>query len=558
MANFDVTVVDTTGRGAGFLSALSANAWAAANLWSSYLVGQGTISVRVNIVELGTNGANGHSPAYVVTNNVGGMTITQEGAASELLTGVDPNGTAPDIEINVDPDYVFSGLWFDPNPGSGNATVPANLLDGFSMLLHEMGHALAFNGWRDWATGVLPGNTMSVYDQYVVLSGGHRYFVGPNAQAVYGGPIPLNDGNYTHYGNTSGDLSADLTHGLMNGVVFVAGRRSAISELDLAILKDTGLQVATNGDDTLAGFASNDRIDGHSGNDTVSGGGGADELYGGDGDDWLEGEAGNQPFAGVAGNDTIYAGTGNDIVLGGDGSDLIYGGWGMDALVGEEGNDTIIGEGDLDLIDGRAGADLLHGDDGNDIIFGDADSDLIYGDRGDDLIMGERGENVPIGANDTIWGGDGNDMLDGSAGDDIILGEQGNDIIDGDDGNDLIVGGPGAEIIAGSAYNNVTGQDQFIYLAMSDAGDSIYGFRTTAGNNDYINLVVLFDSLGYTGTNPRADGYLLVQEDGGNTYVYADANGPVGGANWIPLVTLVGTSLSSGGLGSVDSYFFYQ
>jgi Ca2+-binding RTX toxin-like protein len=577
MAQFEVAVTDTTGRGAGFMSALTANALAAADIWSSYLVGQGTISVQINIVELSSDQANGHSPTMAFDHVSNGIAIYEPGAAHELRTGVDSTPVGPDIEINVDPDYVFNWLWLDPNPGAINPIVPGNRLDAVSMFMHEMAHALAFDGWHDWATGVLPpGSVMSPYDENVVLSGGHRYFVGANAQAVYGGPVMLTDGIYLHYGNTPGWLNTDLTHGLMNGVYFISGRRFEISELDLAILQDSGLQVMTDRDDALAGFASNDTIHGRGGNDVVDGAGGNDslwgdigsdvlrgganddELHGGFGSDWIEGETGNDPFAGVAGNDTIFGDDGDDIVLAGDGNDLVYGGSGTDALVGEGGNDVMYGEGDWDLMDGRAGTDDLHGGAGADIIFGDAGADRIFGDEGDDLIMGERGENVTIGDNDTIWGGNGNDMLDGSAGDDIILGEQGNDIIDGDDGNDLIVGGPGAEIIAGSAYNGVTGQDQFIYLAMSDAGDSIYGFRTTAGNNDYINLVVLFDSIGYTGGNPRVDGHLLVQESGGNTYVYVDPNGPAGGANWTPFVTLVGTSLSTGGLISIDSYFFYQ
>jgi Ca2+-binding RTX toxin-like protein len=308
----------------------------------------------------------------------------------------------------------------------------------------------------------------------------------------------------------------------------------------------------------LRGLEGNDTLFGYGGNDTLTGGADSDELRGGAGSDWIEGETGNDPFAGSAGNDTIYGEDGDDVVLAGDGNDHLSGGNGTDALVGEGGNDIIYGDGDFDLMDGRAGTDEMHGGTGGDIIFGDAGVDVIYGDAGDDMIMGERGENTNVGDNDTIWGGIGNDMLDGSAGDDIILGEEGNDIIDGDFGNDLIVGGPGSEIIAGSAYNGVTGQDQYIYLAMSDGGDSIYGFRTTAGNNDQINLVVLFNNLGYTGTNPRGDGYLSVQESGGNTYVYADGNGPAGGGNWTHLVTLVGTSLSAGGLPSVDDYFFYQ
>jgi Ca2+-binding RTX toxin-like protein len=576
MAQFEVNVTDTTGRGAGFLSALTANAVAAANIWNSYLVGQGTISVQINIVELSSDQANGHSPMMVFDHFSNGFSINEPGTANELRTGVDSAPGWPDIEINVDPDYVFNWLWFDPNPGASNPIVPGNRLDAVSMFLHEMAHGLAFDGFRDWATGVLPSIYMSPYDENVVLSGGHRYFVGANAMAVYGGPVMLTDGIYLHYGNTPGWSNTDLTHGLMNGVYFISGRRFEISELDLAILKDCGLQVTTNGADTLVGYASSDSIHSRGGNDIVDGAAGndglwgdvgndilrggadADELHGGAGADWLEGETGNDPFAGVAGGDLIYGEDGDDIVLAGDGNDLVYGGSGTDALVGEGGNDVMYGEGDWDLMDGRAGTDDLHGGNGADIIFGDADVDQIFGDEGDDLIMGERGENVTIGDNDTIWGGLGNDMLDGSAGDDIILGEEGNDIIDGDFGNDLIVGGPGSEIIAGSAYNGVTGQDQYIYLALSDGGDSIYGFRATAGNNDQINLVVLFDNIGYTGTNPRGDGYLSVQESGGNTYVYADGNGPAGGGNWTHLVTLVGTSLSGGGLASVDDYFFYQ
>jgi Ca2+-binding RTX toxin-like protein len=146
-------------------------------------------------------------------------------------------------------------------------------------------------------------------------------------------------------------------------------------------------------------------------------------------------------------------------------------------------------------------------------------------------------------------------MLDGSAGDDLILGGVGNDIIDGDHGNDRIIGGSGAETIAGSDYNGVTGRDTFVYESVGDAGDWIYGFRAVAGDSDKIDLTAIFNSAGYGGTTPRSDGYLMIQQSGGNTHIYVDANGPAGGQNWVQLVNLYQTTLNSGAL---DSYFIYQ
>jgi Ca2+-binding RTX toxin-like protein len=384
MAQFDVVVSDFTGRGGSFAAALAANAQAAASQWLSYILGQGSIRVQINIVELAGDGANGHSPFMVPIGTVGGMTITDTGTAHELRTGVDNNGIDPDVEINVDPDYVFNHLWLDPNPGASSGAVPANRLDGYSMLLHEMGHALAFDGWRDWATGVLPGTTMSSYDQNVMLSGAHRYFIGANAQAVYGGPVPLNDGNYHHYGNTSGPFSTDLTHGLMNGVVFVAGRRSEISELDLAILKDSGLQVSTNRADTLTGFGTDDTINGLGGNDIIYGNAGNDTILGG---------AGNDDLRGDFGNDRLDGGTGNDMLYGLDGHDSLWGGDGV-------GNDTL---------EGGAGADTLHGQFGDDIYVQSA----LYGN---DSVIEQTVDilwrNKLTGENH-VWGADGIDIVNG-------------------------------------------------------------------------------------------------------------------------------------------------
>jgi hypothetical protein len=47
----------------------------------------------------------------------------------------------------------------------------------------------------------------------------------------------------------------------------------------------------------------------------------------------------------------------------------------------------------------------------------------------------------------------------------------------------------------------------------------------------------------------------MIQQSGGNTHIYVDANGPAGGQNWVQLVNLYQTTLNSGAL---DSYFIYQ
>ncbi|MGC1274313.1 MAG: PEP-CTERM sorting domain-containing protein [Planctomycetaceae bacterium] len=119
-----------------------------------------------------------------------------------------------------------------------------------SVMLHELGHALGFNGWRDQFNGTLPTNTdvdrqyASVFDDLTVFDGSDFFFVGELAQAVYGGPVPLTFGNIFHLGNTLPRPGENLIPDLMNGVVFTDGVRYEISALDVAMLRDTGLAPA--------------------------------------------------------------------------------------------------------------------------------------------------------------------------------------------------------------------------------------------------------------------------------------------------------------------------
>jgi Ca2+-binding RTX toxin-like protein len=95
---------------------------------------------------------------------------------------------------------------------------------------------------------------------------------------------------------------------------------------------------------------------------------------------------------------------------------------------------------------------------------GDASGDTFVG------VDDVRGANVS-GAGDTIRGNSGGNSLTGFAG---------NDNLNGRAGNDKLTGGLGADTLTGEL-----GNDQFIYNATGEGGDTVSDFSSnTAGNND--------------------------------------------------------------------------
>ena len=104
-------------------------------------------------------------------------------------------------------------------------------------------------------------------------------------------------------------------------------------------------------------------------------------------------------------------------------------------------------------------------------------------------------------------------------------------------GDDQIFGGNGNDVILGDNGN-----------------DSIYGFDIRAGDNDVIDLRPLFDALGYSGTVPRTDGFLRVQQSGADALVQIDADGNTNGASFVTLVTLV--ERTAGDIG--DGFFLFS
>ncbi|MBT9538287.1 5'-nucleotidase C-terminal domain-containing protein [Thiobacillus sp.] len=105
-------------------------------------------------------------------------------------------------------------------------------------------------------------------------------------------------------------------------------------------------------------------------------------------------------------------------------------------------------------------------------------------------------------------------------------------VIVGTAGDDIIGGGLSADTLTGGA-----GGDTFVYTSMRDAGDTIVDFTPYA---DRIQLGGLLASLGYSGSDAVADGYVRVVDVTGGISLQIDADGAFGPAAYRPLATLKG------------------
>jgi len=211
--------------------------------WASKLLGGGTIDVQVSFSGSIATAQTASLVSVPVGTSPDGFELDAQGAGYEIQTETDPNGTDPDVQIDIGTSYLQNDLWFDPDPTTRTATVPADKVDAYSVLLHELAHGFAFNGERSQSTGSLTGDAESTFDQYIRTDGSHLYFDGPNARAAYGGAVPLTAGNIFHVANNAPLPGSDLLGDLMNGVQFNRGARYGISNVDLGILQDSGVAV---------------------------------------------------------------------------------------------------------------------------------------------------------------------------------------------------------------------------------------------------------------------------------------------------------------------------
>jgi hypothetical protein len=239
---FTVSFDDPSNLLNGYRNRLRSHLLAAGAIWAERLPGNAVLSIRVRPTAA-TSSSSGYSFTSSFVNTLNGINVFEQGAAAHIRTGQNVAPGNPDIEFIINPSYMTDELWFDPSPSRRTAAPDLTRTDAMSVCLHELGHALAYNGWMDGFTGGLPGNYMSTFDRHVTFDGESFWFEGPRAVGVYGGPVPVTYGNPFHIGNAGPRPGEDLIPQLMNGVVFEWGRRYWISELDWAILADAGIAV---------------------------------------------------------------------------------------------------------------------------------------------------------------------------------------------------------------------------------------------------------------------------------------------------------------------------
>ena len=311
----------------------------------------------------------------------------------------------------------------------------------------------------------------------------------------------------------------------------------------------------TSGNDQINGGGGDDIVGGLAGNDTLYGGAGHDSLNGGAGNDLLFGNEGNDSISGGAGFDSLYGGGGNDTLDGGLDTDAayysdatgpvtvdlttgaasgsgvgadtlisiehVYGSQFNDTLIGGAGNDNLYGQGGNDSLTGGAGYDTLSGGAGNDTLDGGADSDTVnYSDATGpvtvNLALGTA-SGAGIGADTLI----SIENVYGSQYADILMGGANNDNLSGGLGNDTLTGGAGSDNFQLRNSSNDTSVDTITDFVAGKGGKG-----SAAG--DMLSIPTWMFTNYTSGANPFASGHARLTQQGVDTLIEFDMDGPSG------------------------------
>lgn len=411
---WSVAIGATGGASANNLAQVALIAQAAVNYWDIYVDdGLATLAVLIDIKPIGGGVLATGGTDFFLDHTANGHDFYAPSTIIELQTGVDSNGAAADIQIEID-SVTLNGGQFSFGPVvDGVSTGGGAGFDLWTVLVHEIGHALGFLSFG------FVDNDRSTFDEFLT---------------------PLGDGRYnfqTTDPSVTSVLLADDSHISDGDVMLPAigiGQSFILTYQSFAIFHDIGLPLtqATPGADILkAGLY----LPGRSIFDPdVDGLGGDDTIYGLPWEDHLFGNAGDDVLNGGLGRDSLEGGSGADQLFGGDDTDYLDAGDGDDSLYGDNGDDVFFSGPGADFMDGGPGLDTL----GYNVQFGvliDLGGVSAGGDADGDIITNIE---IVFGGNfdDTLIGDGSANFLGGSAGDDIFIGGAGADTLDGGGGFD--------------------------------------------------------------------------------------------------------------------------
>ncbi len=232
---------------------------------------------------------------------------------------------------------------------------------------------------------------------------------------------------------------------------------------------------------------------------------GEDILNGSDNADFINGLGGDDTINGFDGNDNLNGGAGNDILNGGAGNDILAGIAGNNIMSGGTGNDVYIVNSDNDIVIEEAGEGL-------DWIFTAVFRDLSVADTNVENLKLINGQGDINGT-----GSDIDNRMHGNEGNNILSGLGGNDLIEGFAGNDTLIGGSGIDRLVGGEDDDI-----FQFNSLDDGRDTVQDFGV---GNDVVDVSNLLQSVGYTGTDAVADGFLRLVSGATDSYVQIDADG---------------------------------
>jgi hypothetical protein len=273
--SFNFTYVDDAGgtfASRGWLdpnSIFQRNIRAAADLWGAHIDSNQTIVVRVDTHSFSARAGGTNSSGRLLYTNSAGKRVWEPGPLTRVLTGSNPGIVwGYDILLGFDASFLQNFYWFDPQPELRSAPVPSDKGDFMSVVMHELGHGFGMTGYRDFATGQIPGIDAMLFDDKSYFGGtgnaiapdGSRnamFFRGDKAASLYGTDLHLTNKppgdpnygqNYFHLGSCGGSDDG-LGSTLMNGCVLPNGTRMELTPFDLGVFADLGYPiVAPTGD----------------------------------------------------------------------------------------------------------------------------------------------------------------------------------------------------------------------------------------------------------------------------------------------------------------------